>query len=914
MKIKNLLFSSILVAAASVATAQETEFTTSGSCASYITWNNSKSHQADSVYLVNKTNAAIVIDGVAEDAWSKATPAVIKKIAHEKKAGEVLDLSGYPQSETDLKATYKALWTETGMYMFIEVNDDLVRYQNPEYQWENDGIEFYFAKAVGEGKIQVIIPAMVGTTHPSKPAAKDFESGSAVGSDPAYKVFGFDADNWDESTFKWAIKKTATGYTMEVYMDKDIVTNGNSATNFGVDKMFAGDINVDEADEKQNSNTPALYVRDGSLALLGNSNQEYASSNYYGWFKMVDNSAPGALEFTTTGSAASYLTWNNAKSHQADSIYTIKKTTASIVLDGTAEGAWESAVPAVIKKIAHEKKAGEVLDLSVYPQSETDLKATYKALWTDTGVYMFVEVKDDLVRYQNPEYQWENDGIEFYFAKAVGEGKIQVIIPAMVGTTHPDKPAAKDFESGSDVGSNPAYKVFGFDANNWDESTFKWAIKKTDVGYNMEVYMDKDIVTNGNSATNYGNGKMFAGDINVDESDEKQNSNTPALYVRDGSLALLGNSNQEYASSNYYGWFKMVDDNPVSELEFTTTGSAASYITWNNAKSHQADSVYSVEKTGALIAVDGVAEGAWNEANSVVIKKIAHEKKAGEVLDLSVYPQSESDLHATYKALWTETGMYMFIDVKDDLVRYQNPEYQWENDGIEFYFAKAVGEGKIQVIIPAMVGTTHPDKPAAKDFESGSDVGSNPAYKVFGFDANNWDESTFKWAIKKTATGYAMEVYMDKDIVTNGNSATNFSLGKMFAGDINVDEADEKQNSNTPALYVRDGSLALLGNSNQEYASSNYYGWFKLVDDVATGVNPLSSNEFNVFYSSAAKQIVIRDNAVVSATLYNIAGQAMSTKLVDGKMSVAGLKAGIYIISGKDSNGNRVGAKKVAIY
>jgi hypothetical protein len=429
----------------------------------------------------------------------------------------------------------------------------------------------------------------------------------------------------------------------------------------------------------------------------------------------------------------------------------------------------------------------------------------------------------------------------------------------------------------------------------------------------MEVYMDKDIVTNGNSATNFGKDMMFAGDINVDEADEKQNTNDPALYVREGSLAMLGNSNQEYASSNYYGWFKMVDNTTSGGLDFTTTGSCAEYITWNNYSSHQADSVYTIEKTAAAISIDGVAESAWNEANSVVIKKIAHEKKPGEVLDLSIYPQSESDLYATYKALWTNDGVYMLIDVKDDMVRYQNPDYQWENDGIEFYFAKAVGEGKIQVIIPAMVGTANPAKPEAKDFESGSDVGSDPAYKVFGFDANNWDESTFKWAIKKTAVGYTMEVYMDKDIVTNGNSTTNYGLGKMFAGDINVDEADETQNTNDPALYVRDGSLALLGNSNQEYASSNYYGWFKMVDQV-TSINPLADSEFDVFYSSANKEISVRANRVVSATLYNIAGQAMSTRLVNGKMSVSNLKNGIYIISCVDSNGNRIGSKKVAIF
>jgi len=350
-------------------------------------------------------------------------------------------------------------------------------------------------------------------------------------------------------------------------------------------------------------------------------------------------------------------------------------------------------------------------------------------------------------------------------------------------------------------------------------------------------------------------------------------------------------------------------------LVFTTSGIAASYITWNNSTSLQSDSIYNIEKTKVEIIVDGEAEASWSEANTAVIKKIAHEKRLGDNLDLSLFPQSETDLYATYRALWTDLGVYMFIEVKDDMVRYQNPEYQWENDGIEFYFAKARGEGKIQIIIPAMVGTPHPSKPDAKTLETGSSVGSDAAYKVFGFDATNWDETLFNWAILKTATGYNVELYLDKDIATNGNSDTNFGLGKIFAGDINVDEADDKKNDNDPALFVREGTLALLGNSNQEYANSNYYGYFKMVD-IATGVNNhvINSSDFNAFYNASNRLIIVRGDAVASVTLYNITGQAVSSKFIDGRMSVENLKAGIYIVTGTDANGNRIGSKKVSIY
>jgi hypothetical protein len=621
------------------------------------------------------------------------------------------------------------------------------------------------------------------------------------------------------------------------------------------------------------------------------------------------------LIFTVKGSAASYLEVNNALSRQADSIYELKKTSLPITIDGVMdEEAWATAHVRVIKKIAHEKKADEELDLDLYPQSEEDLKGTFRALWTDDGVYMFIDVVDDLVRYQNPPFAWENDGIEFYFAKEPGLPHTQLIIPAMVGTPHPDKPAAKDFETGVQAGSDPDYKVHGADAN-WDESVFQWAIKKTATGYAMEVFLDADIVTKGNSATNFGNvGDIFAGEIAINEADTKQNTNDPALYVREVSLQLLGNHNQGWAGSAQYGYFKLAAEDIPGQLDFTVTGSAADYLTWNNWNSRQSDSIYEIKKTSLPITIDGVMdEEVWSKANARVIHKIAHEKKAGDVLDLDLYPQSEDDLHATFRALWNDDGVYMFIDVVDDLVRYQNPPFAWENDGVEFYFAKEPGLPHTQLIIPAMVGTPHPEKPAALDLETGVAAGSDPDYKVHGADAN-WDESVFHWAIKKTATGYAMEVFLDADIVTKGNSSTNFgNVGDMFAGEIAINEADTRQNTNDPALYVREVSLQLLANSNQGWAGSSQYGYFKLVAEDFTSVDRFTLPLTELIYDMPNRQIRIRNDEIKTVDIFNTLGQRVLRSTDSDMISVNHLLRGVYIVRAMDAKGNDIGVRKIMI-
>ena len=343
-------------------------------------------------------------------------------------------------------------------------------------------------------------------------------------------------------------------------------------------------------------------------------------------------------------------------------------------------------------------------------------------------------------------------------------------------------------------------------------------------------------------------------------------------------------------------------------------GHCASYIQTNPAYSLQADSIYKINKTTADITVDAVAEGAWANAFPRVLSKVGQEN-ASVIVNLDNYPQTEAYGHATFKALWTDNGVYMYITVKDNEIRYQNPTSPWENDGIEFFFAKKPGDGLKQIIVPAMVGTTDGSQyPAALDFESGSAVGSNPAYQIFGYDANNWDASTFRFAIRKTTVGFDIEVYMDKDIVTNGNSSTNYGLDKMFAGDINYDFAGNTQNSNTPPLYVREGILAMLGNNNNGWATSAYYGYFKLVNEV-NGINTPKDAKFSAIYNSDNKEIKITSSSLISTVaVYNVSGQVMPSKYNNESVSVSGLKKGVYMVKAQDVTGNCLGVQKVVLY
>lgn len=334
--------------------------------------------------------------------------------------------------------------------------------------------------------------------------------------------------------------------------------------------------------------------------------------------------------------------------------------------------------------------------------------------------------------------------------------------------------------------------------------------------------------------------------------------------------------------------------------DFTITGSSADYIQYANFDYKGTDSIYYIGAASGPVVIDGNDDdAAWVNSNTAVINKALNEAKAGDVLNMGEFPAGRTDLYGTFRAIWNESGVYMFFKVIDDHVRFQHPTEQWRNDAIEFYFSQEVASSsKLQLIIPAFVGTPAPGKPAAKAVEMGSSRSwSDPSYTVLNYNTDNWDSTLFYWAVKKTDVGYNVEVYMDKDIVTNGTSATNYGLGKTFGGDVNIDEADTVQttvsDTDPTLVYDRERSLGLLSYSNQEYANANYYGWFKFVagTSVPTSTKPASGAYYN------ENGVVLLNATAASVKIYNISGKLVAQGAKVSQISVAGLPKGVYFVN-----------------
>ena len=102
--------------------------------------NSSKKDTSDAVIIkvvdplkIYKTPTAITIDGTADAIWSNASvlPASAAKL-----------LSGTVTNAADLSGTFKALWDNTYLYVYADINDESLKNESTN-AYDDDGIEVY---------------------------------------------------------------------------------------------------------------------------------------------------------------------------------------------------------------------------------------------------------------------------------------------------------------------------------------------------------------------------------------------------------------------------------------------------------------------------------------------------------------------------------------------------------------------------------------------------------------------------------------------------------------------------------------------------------------------------------------------------------------------------------------------------
>ncbi len=376
---------------------------------------------------IAKAASAITIDGNANEAsWNTAA----YQIARVDTWAPNYEING----RADFSATFKGLWDETNLYLFVNVNDDAV-FQgvgDADNKWVTDCIEVAFAKD----------------------ATATYKYRFGYGKDNQNQKSGAEIDV--PAGFKNVGVKTPTGYSIEVSIPWSSIPEIKEAvkrtTKFSIS---IASTDIDKADAALWTDVSGVigwpYGKLSDVLVLTNPDEA-----------VIDTKAPAApTSLGDTGMDYKSFSLNWTASADADALlYTVMINNKIIAttqdLTYKASGLLPST-PYSCKVFANDTQnysaASNTIDLTTPNKPETlvrnvgitkidfdpsqeyeswdsitpaplynvdrifdsaDLSAGWKAMWDATNLYFQINVKDANI-YNSSANGWENDNIELFF-------------------------------------------------------------------------------------------------------------------------------------------------------------------------------------------------------------------------------------------------------------------------------------------------------------------------------------------------------------------------------------------------------------------------------------------------------------------------------------------------------------------
>jgi len=509
-------------------------------------------------------------------------------------------------------------------------------------------------------------------------------------------------------------------------------------------------------------------------------------------------------------------------------VVTVKATAAAFTMDGLAsEGAWASAT-----KIA--------VDKPYNGETVVGGSATFQMLNDADNIYIFVDVKDDVVTLDT-DADWKGDKIEIYFG-----------LP--------------DYVPGTGANADHCRQFFGNASQDWVDGTVPahWG------DYSLDLW--PGVKTRGDDGVTFGYNETVDG------------------YAYEFTINKSALENVDFAAIDSLGFDITVADNDVvgaglgvrNRLVYYNTGNLEfANENWNaidlaTLKFEKAASTnaFMVKKASAPIEIDGSGnDAAW----ASVVKTAIDKPFAGE----TVVGGS-----ATFQMLYDADNLYIFVDVKDDVVTLDT-DADWKGDKIELYFG-----------LPGYVPGTGANAEHCRQFFGNANQdwvdGTVPAHwgdyslELWpGVKTRGADGVTFGY--NETVDGYAYEFKINKSALENVDFSTIDSLAFDFSlADNDVEGAGKGVRNRL--VYFNTGNLQF---ANENWNALDLAG---LGFDKSTAVAPLNKTpEQAAWISYDMLRFKGYDNAV-NAEIYSILGQkVMSVKNVN-EVNVANLRSGIYLV------------------
>lgn len=471
----------------------------------------------------------------------------------------------------DIYASFQAGWDADNLYLFIKVTDDNLNVQDSLGIWNRDGVEIALNL---DGNTTFGAANWVNWTGDDNDgkiivAYKDNTDSLANGrlSDKIVGVEGYEV----------ASKDIEGGYTLEIQIPWTSIWADADMTvgHFIGMEIFAND------------NDTGTNNRDNIISWAGSENINF-DGNDFGY---------GLL--TTTA-------LNNMK---------VDLGTATIDASGD-----EYKLDA--------EKIRNIVKFSKF--DDTDLSAQMQAMWDDTNLYLYFDVKDDSINVQDSLKVWNRDGLEIAISLIEGSGFRAASWVNWCGGNDDAK-----------ILVNPISNAVDYSDLISTQEGYEVASVETDHGYKLEVQIPwasiyEDFVPV--------NGQQFNLEVFVNDNDDATNA---------GRQSVLGWStatNINFCGEGF-GTAKLTGA-PVSEMDIMA----------------------------GTPTIDG--NGDEYTSDPQVVKNMVN----GIVSD-------STDLYAAINAKWDNEYLYLFADVTDDNVHNNGALKLWNRDGLEIAISLIEGSG-----------------------------------------------------------------------------------------------------------------------------------------------------------------------------------------------------------------------------
>jgi hypothetical protein len=234
----------------------------------------------------------------------------------------------------------------------------------------------------------------------------------------------------------------------------------------------------------------------------------------------------------------------------------------------------------------------------------------------------------------------------------------------------------------------------------------------------------------------------------------------------------------------------------------------------------------------------------WDEAGTTV--------HYGSKWTGNVLPENRADNAVKFYARHNETHQYFLVDIIDDEIN-TDDEAAWANDSVEFYFDPTNDRG----------GSAGGDPPWESDVQLVIDAANNVQVWNSPVDYETKIEAGVQSAITTTATGWLLEVGIDKSVfdepLPSVLGPANDPSGNNFGIDLSYRDNDDPDDTGT-----RNGDPVF--SSNYVWADPNSVGGFptKLPDNwgqmiVGVAADPAARLDDGTLTDPAQRAAYVRD-------------------------------------------------------